>query len=226
VSLRANILLAEPLSRSLPIGSVARTLSWDDASQEVPLCPTSEDSHEQEQYEFVEKILLSAGFCNEKTQDIFVRWHSLDCPLDPAVLDQLLERKVEDAKCRERRSNQRLLIDSVNAALLDIGQSKLWGAYPCTGRHANAQRVATCDVLLTDEAWRLVKSCLFDDEKHIISGGDNAGVVADWVVGKEIHGKQWSEMLRLEMDEISKEICGEVLRELVGEAFSGLDGCH
>jgi hypothetical protein len=226
VSLSAIILLAEPLSRSLPIGSVARTLSWDDASQEAPLCSTSEYSLEQEQYEFIEKILSSAGFCNEKTQDIFARWHSLDCPLDPAVLDQLLERKLEDAKCRERRSNQRLLIDSVNAALLDIGQSNLWGAYPCTGRQANAQRVATCDVLLTDEAWRLVKSWLFDDEKHIVSGGDNAGFVADWVVSKEIHGKGWSEMLRLEMDEISKEICREILSELVGEAFSGLDGCH
>ncbi|KAK8446808.1 hypothetical protein SEVIR_9G547500v4 [Setaria viridis] len=218
----------EPLSRSLPIGSIARTLSWDDASQEASLCCTKDDSHEQEQYEFVEKILTSVGFCNEKAQDIFVRWHSLDCPLDPVVLDQLLERKVEDAKCRERRSNQRLLIDSVNAALLDIGQRKLWGAYPCTARYSNAPRVATCDVLVTDEAWRLVKSWLFDDENDIAGLGDNAGLAADWVVDKEIHGKGWSEMLRSEVDEISKEICGDVLSELVGEAFSELADaeCH
>ena len=221
-------MLAEPLSRSLPIGSVARTLSWDDASQEAPLCSTSEDSHEQEQYEFIEKILSSAGFCNEKTKDIFVRWHSLDCPLDPAVFDQLLERKVEDAKCRERRSNQRLLIDSVNAALLDIGQSKLWGAYPCTARYSNAPRVATCDVLVIDEAWRLIRSWLLDDENDIAGLGDHAGLAADWVVCKEIHGKGWSEMLRLEVDEISKEICGDVLNKLVEEAFSELAdaGCH
>ncbi|XP_021301705.1 uncharacterized protein LOC110429684 isoform X1 [Sorghum bicolor] len=212
----------EPLSRSLPIGSIARTLSWDDASQEAPLCSTKGDNLEQEQYEFVEKTLTSAGFCNEKVQDIFVRWHSLDCPLNPAVLDQLLERKVEDAKCRERRSNQRLLIDSVNAALLDIGQSKLWGAYPCTARHSNAPGVATCDVLVTDEAWRLVKSWLFDDENDIAGLGDYPGLAADWVVGKEINGKGWPEMLRLEVDEISKEICEEVLGELVGEAFSQL----
>lgn len=227
-SISAIILLAEPLSRSLPIGSIARTLSWDDASEEAPLCCTRGDSHEQEQYEFVEKILTSVGFCNEKAQDIFVRWHSLDCPLDPAVLDQLLERKVEDAKCRERRSNQRLLIDSVNAALLDIGQSKLWGAYPCAARYSNAPTVATCDALVTDEAWGLVKSWLFDDENDIAGLGDNAGLAADWVVGKDIHGKGWSEMLRLEVDEISKEICGDVLGELVGEAFSELAdaGCH
>ncbi|CAL4937604.1 unnamed protein product [Urochloa decumbens] len=218
----------EPLSRSLPIGSIARTLSWDDASQEASFCCTKGDSHEQEQYEFVEKILTSVGFCNEKGQDIFVRWHSLDCPLDPVVFDQLLERKVEDAKCRERRSNQRLLIDSVNAALLDIGQSKLWGAYPCTAQYSNAPRVATCDVLVTDEAWKLVKSWLFDDENDIAGLGDNAGLAADWVVGKEIHGKGWSEMLRSEVDEISKEICGDVLSELVGDAFSELAdaGCH
>ncbi|XP_062195908.1 uncharacterized protein LOC133899031 isoform X2 [Phragmites australis] len=211
----AIIAKQEPLSRSLPIGSIARTLSWDDASQEAPMCSTKGDSHEQEQYEFIEKVLSSAGFCNEKTHTIFVRWHSLDRPMDPTVLNQLLERKMEDAKCRERRSNQRLLIDSVNAALLDIGQNKLWGAYPCTERHANAQRVATCDVLVNDEVWRLVKSWLFDDDKNIADGGDNAGLVADWVLGREIHGKGWSEMLRLEMDEICKEISGEVLSTLV-----------
>lgn len=227
-SISAIVLLAEPLSRSLPIGSIARTLSWDDASQEASLCCAKGGSHEQEQYEFVEKILMSVGFCNEKAHDIFVRWHSVDCPLDPVVLDQLLERKMEDAKCRERRSNQRLLIDSVNAALLDIGQSKLWGAYPCTARYSNAPRVATCDVLVTDEAWRLVKSWLFDDDNDIAGLGDNAGLAADWVVGKEIHGKGWSEMLRTEVDEISKDICGDVLSELVGEAFLELAGagCH
>jgi hypothetical protein len=148
--------------------------------------------------------------------------------LDPAVVEQLLERKVEDAKCRERRSNQRLLIDSVNAALLDIGQSKVWGgAYPCTARHySNAPGVGTCDddVLVTDEAWRLVRSWLFDDENDIAGLGDNAGLAADWVVGREIHGKGWPETLRMEVDEMSREICGEVLGELVGEAFSELAG--
>ncbi|KAF0913714.1 hypothetical protein E2562_024596 [Oryza meyeriana var. granulata] len=225
----AIIAKQEPLSRSLPIGSIARTLSWDDSSQEAILCSAKGDSHEQDQYEFVEKILSSSGFGNEKTSDIFVQWHSHDFPLGTDVLDQFLERKVEDAKCRERRSNQRLLIDSVNAALLDIAQSKLWGAYPCTDPHVNnAQRVATGDVLVTDEVWRLVKGWLSDDdgEKHMVNAVDNAGLVADWVVGKEIQGRSWPETLRLEVDEISKEICREVLEELVGEAFSELAGCH
>uniref|UniRef100_A0A0D9VPG4 DUF4378 domain-containing protein n=1 Tax=Leersia perrieri TaxID=77586 RepID=A0A0D9VPG4_9ORYZ len=219
----------EPLSRSLPIGSIARTLSWDDSSQEATLCSAKGDSHEQEQYEFIEKILSTAGFSKENTNDIFVGWHSHDFPLGTDVLDQFLERKVEDAKCRERRSNQKLLIDSVNAALLDIGQSKLWGAYPCTDPHVNnAQRISTGDVLVVDEIWRLVKGWLSDDdgEKHMVNAMDNASLVADWVVGKEIQGRSWPETLRLEVDEISKEICGEVLDELVGEAFSELAGCH
>uniref|UniRef100_A0A0E0GGN4 DUF4378 domain-containing protein n=1 Tax=Oryza nivara TaxID=4536 RepID=A0A0E0GGN4_ORYNI len=225
----AIIAKQEPLSRSLPIGSIARTLSWDDSSQEATLCSAKGDSHEQDQHEFVEKILSSVGFNNEKTSDIFVRWHSHDFPLGTGVLDQFLERKVEDAKCRERRSNQRLLIDSVNAALLDIGQSKLWGAYPCTDPQVNnARRVATGEVLVVDEVWRLVKGWLSDDdgEKHMVNAEDNAGLVADWVVGKEIQGRSWPEALRLEVDEISTEICGEVLDELVGEAFSELVGCH
>jgi hypothetical protein len=83
-------------------------------------------------------------------------------------------------------------------------------------------------VLVTDEAWRLVKSWLFDDENDIAGLGDTPGLAADWVVGKEIQGKGWPEMLRLEVDEISKEICEEVLGELVGEAFPELAdaGCH
>ncbi|KAL5209084.1 hypothetical protein ABZP36_004707 [Zizania latifolia] len=216
----AIIIKQEPLSRSLPIGSVARTLSWDDSSQEATLCSAKGDSHEQEQHEFIEKILSSAGFGDDKTSDIFVRWHSLDFPLGTTVYGQFLERKVEDAKCRERRSNQRLLIDSVNAALLDIGQSKLWGAYPCT----EPQRIATGDVLVADEVWRLVKGWLSDNdgEEYMVNAVDHPGLAADWVVGREIQGRAWPDTLRLEVDEISKEICGKVMAELVGEAFSGL----
>lgn len=216
----------EPLSRCLPIGSVARTLSWDDSSEEAVLCSSSkEDCHDQEQYEFVEKILSSAGLHHETTGNIFVRWHSLNNPLGPNVLDQFLERKVEDAKCRERRSNQRLLIDSVNSALLDIGQSKLWSAYPCTGPIVNAQRVSSGDELVADAAWKLVRGWLSDEETCMVNGSDNVGTAADWVVGREIEGRGWSETLRLEVDEISKEICGEVLGELVEEAFSEFAGC-
>lgn len=213
----------EPLSRCLPIGSVARTLSWDDSSEEeaVP-CSSKEDSHEQEQYEFVEKILSSAGLCNEATSNVFARWHSLDSPLAPNVPDQFLERKVEDAKCRERRSSQRLLIDSVNAALLDIGHSKLWGAYPCTGPIAN---VSQRDEPVADAAWRLVKGWLSDGEA-VNNGPDNVGVAADRVVGEEIEGRGWSEMLRLEVDDMTKEICGDVLSEVVEEALSEFAGCR
>nr|BAK01535.1 predicted protein [Hordeum vulgare subsp. vulgare] len=209
----------EPLSRCLPIGSVARTLSWDDSSSEeaAPCSSKEEDSHEQEQYEFVEKILSSAGLCSVTTSDVFARWHSLDSPLAPNVPDQFLERKVEDAKRRERRSGQRLLIDSVNAALLDIGQSTLWSAYPCAGPVANVSRR---DEPVADAAWRLVKGWLSDDEASNNGLPGNVGVAADRVVGEEIEGRGWSEMLRLEVDDMTKQICGDVLGEVVEEALS------
>ena len=216
----------EPLSRCLPIGSVARTLSWDDSSEEeaAPCSSKEEDSHEQEQYEFVEKILSSAGLCTEAASNVFARWHSLDSPLAPNVPDQFLERKVEDAKCRERRSSQRLLIDSVNAALLDIGQSKLWRAYPCTAGPI-VVNVSQRDEPVGDAAWRLVKGWLSDDEA---GNGlpDNVGAAADRVVGEEIEGRGWSEMLRMEVDDMTKEICGDVLGEVVEEALSELAGCR
>jgi hypothetical protein len=67
----------------------------------------------------------------------------------------------------------------------------------------------------------LVRGWLSDEETCMVNGLDNnVGVAADWVVGREIEGRGWSETLRLEVDEISKEICGEVLGELVEEAFS------
>uniref|UniRef100_A0ACD5WIV1 Uncharacterized protein n=1 Tax=Avena sativa TaxID=4498 RepID=A0ACD5WIV1_AVESA len=219
----------EPLSRCLPIGSVARTLSWDDSSEEAAPCSTTskEDCHEQEQYEFVEKILSSAGLCNETTtSNVYDRWHSLDSPLGPNVVEQLLERKVEDAKCRERRSNQRLLIDSVNSALLHVGQSTLWAAYPCTTGPVLIARPG--DEPVADAAWRLVRGWLSEEEEETcaVNALDNVGVAADWVVGREIEGGVWSETLRLEVDEIGREICGEVLGELVEEAFSELAGRH
>ncbi|XP_037423159.1 uncharacterized protein LOC119287674 [Triticum dicoccoides] len=216
----------EPLSRCLPIGSVARTLSWDESSSEEEAAPCSskdDDSHEQERYEFVEKILSSAGLCAEATGNVFARWHSLDSPLAPTVPDQFLERKVEDAKCRERRSGQRLLIDSVNAALLGIGQSTLWSAYPCTAGPVVAS-VSRRDEPVGDAAWRLVKGWLADGEA--CDGlPDNVGVAAaDRVVGEEIAGRGWSEMLRLEVDDMAREICGDVLGEAVEEALSELAG--
>ncbi|XBI76001.1 hypothetical protein VPH35_069293 [Triticum aestivum] len=216
----------EPLSRCLPIGSVARTLSWDESSSEEEAAPCSskdDDSHEQERYEFVEKILSSAGLCAEATGNVFARWHSLDSPLAPTVPDQFLERKVEDAKCRERRSGQRLLIDSVNAALLGIGQSTLWSAYPCAAGPVVAS-VSRRDEPVGDAAWRLVKGWLADGEA--CDGlPDNVGVAAaDRVVGEEIAGRGWSEMLRLEVDDMAREICGDVLGEAVEEALSELAG--
>ena len=167
--------------------------------------------------------MSSAGISNDAASDVFLRWHSLDSPLGPDVLDRFLERKVEDAKCRERRSNQRLLIDSANAALLHIGQSRLWAAYPCAGPILNARRGVSGDESVADAAWKLVKGWLSDEETCV----DNVGVEADRVVGKEIEGRGWSETLRLEVDEISREICQVVLGVAVDEALSELAaGCH
>ncbi|CAM0870703.1 unnamed protein product [Alopecurus aequalis] len=220
----------EPLSRCLPIGSVARTLSWDESSTEeaaaAPCSSKEEDCHEQEQHEFVEKILSSVGLHDSTTSDIFVRWHSLDNPLGPDVPDQFLERKVEDAKCRERRSNQRLLIDSVNAALLHIGKSRLWAAYPCADPTVNLRGAVSGDEAVADAAWKIVKGWLSDDEGACMDY--NAGVEADRMVGREIEGGGWAETLRLEVDEMSREMCGDLLGEAVEEALSELAAgcCH
>ncbi|XP_020084366.1 uncharacterized protein LOC109707491 isoform X1 [Ananas comosus] len=222
----ANTGNQQAISRSPAIESVARSLSWEDADahMETPSFIDPPDFlrtisrgnvDEQERFTFVQNLLSSSVLNSEKPNSVFAGWHSIDCPLNPNLLDKFLDRKEEAAKSRERRSNQRLLFDCVNAVLLEIGHSTLLGVYPWGKAHTVSQKSA----LLAAEVWDRVKNWFSNEAKFVHGESENAGVVVERVTRKEIEGNGWAELMRFEVNEISREIGGEVLEQLVGEAL-------
>jgi Domain of unknown function (DUF4378) len=211
-----------PLSRSSAIESVARTLLWDEKCLATPkkhpqLLRTSSAANKEEQefHSFVEKLLSSSGFDSQRTCNILSRWHSLESPLNPTLLEKFLDPKEEAAKCRERRSNQRLLFDCVNLALLQIGHYILKNSYPWSNHPKVLQ-----DGLLISEVWRLVRNFFSNEEKFLPEEREDASLIVERVVKKEVKEREWTESMQIEVDEISKEIGGFMLDDLVGEALA------
>ncbi|XP_026435965.1 uncharacterized protein LOC113333777 isoform X1 [Papaver somniferum] len=228
------------ISKSPPIGSLARSLSWDDSCSDVattdPLnsCPPlSEAEEEQERFLFVQSLLSSTSLdWNGHSDNVFTRWHSPECPLDPSVLDKFfnqveVKEQTYGAKCRNRklRSNHKLLFDCVNTALMDIigygTETSLW-----TRMSSNSSKsLSIGESVIMEEVWSRVKEW-FSNESKCFSreNGDNNGLVVETVVRKEVVGRGWVELMRLEVDGIGNDIEGEVLEELVDEALFDLTG--
>ncbi|URD98541.1 hypothetical protein MUK42_28278 [Musa troglodytarum] len=212
----------QALSRSPPIGSVARSLSWSstylDITSATTLKPSvkfSKADEEHEQYVFVDKLISSVGMDDNKST-IYGGWHSLDSPLNPSLLYESLQIEDEEDKCRERQSRWRLLFDFVNAALLDISRSILLTACPWNTACYGPRTADTAGTSVA-EVWSLVRNKLSGDIKS-----SNGGIVVDWLVKEEVGGRQWTESRWLEGCELSKEISEKVLEELVEEAVCGL----
>ncbi|KAJ6843032.1 uncharacterized protein M6B38_299805 [Iris pallida] len=221
----------QALSRSPPIGSISRTLTWDDSPQlGRPLsCSSklskvlSKECEEQERFAFVHKLLSSASLVDRiDCSTILARWYSLDSPLDPVLLDEFLDRKGEEAKCRERRSNQRLLYDCVNAALLDIGRSALKQSYPYAWACGRAWWDSQKCSLVAEEVWRSVRDLFSSEEERVAFKCGNRNVVVEGLVDREVAGRGWTESMRSEIDEFGEEIGREVLEELVKETLADL----
>ncbi|KAI3990790.1 hypothetical protein MKX01_011698 [Papaver californicum] len=226
------------ISKSPPIGSLARSLSWVDTCSDIattdPLnsCPPLSDAEEeQERFLFVQSLLSPTALdWNDHSDNVFTRWHSPECPLDPSVLEIFFNQveskeQLYGAKCRKGRSNQKLLFDCVNTALIDIigygTETSLW-----TRMSSNSSKsLSIGESVAVDEVWSRVKEWLSNESKCFLSEyGDNNGLVVEKVVRKELVGRGWVELMRLEVDGIGKDIEGEVLEELVDEALFDLTG--
>ncbi|XP_010933204.1 uncharacterized protein [Elaeis guineensis] len=222
----ANAGQQQAVSRSPAIESVARSLSWDDIHQETSspnpsiLCRalSKADVERQEQLMFVQKLLSSAGLDGEKSDMVFSRWYSVDSPLNPILLNKFLDRKEEEAESWERRSNQRLLFDCVNAALLELGQATLLNAYPWKGPYHHPQKDTSPDAPCAVEVWGLVRNW-FSGERKLVAGDDNSSLMVDRVLRREVEGRGWDESIKSETQEISAEIGGEILEDVVREAL-------
>ncbi|CAB4321678.1 unnamed protein product [Prunus armeniaca] len=193
------------IDKSPPIGSISRTLSWDDSCAETatpyllksPSVSTEEE--EQDWHAIVQTLLSAAGLDGEVQCDsFFTRWHSLESPLDPSLRDKYAnindKEPLHEAKRRQWRSSRKLVFDCVNAALVDItgyGSDSSTRTMSCSGAHDRG-------------------------------GGDSNSLVVERVVRKEVVGNGWSEHMRLEIDNLGKEIEGKLLEELVEEAVVDL----
>lgn len=227
------------IDKSPPIGSIARTLSWDESSVDTAtsyslkpsFSPQGAEEEEREWFFFVKTLLSMAGLDGEVRSDTFLaRWHSSESPLDPSLQDKYINLNDKDtlheARRRQRRSTRKLVFDCVNAALVDIagyGSGTCQRAIPCTG--PNKTLLEGASFLMVDQVWARMKEW-FSGEESCATGDcvDNNSLVVERVVRKEVVGKGWLDHLRLEMDNLGKEIEQKLLEELVQEAVVGLTG--
>ncbi|TQD87486.1 hypothetical protein C1H46_026998 [Malus baccata] len=241
VILKQNLLGSHPKSnlidKSPPIGSISRTLSWDESCAEtaspylLKSPSVSTEGEEQDWHAIVQTLLSTAGLDGEvKCDSFFARWHSLESPLDPSLREKLAnlsdKEPLHEAKRRRLRSSRKLVFDCVNAALVDItgyGSDSCTRTTPCSGAH---DRFLEGDsALLADHVWARMTEWFSDEVRCVLEDGrDINDVVVERVLKKEVVGKGWSENMRLEIDNFGKEIEGKLLEELVEEAVVDLTG--
>ncbi|XP_074569091.1 uncharacterized protein LOC141825607 [Curcuma longa] len=218
-----SIVRRPSMSRSPPIESMARSLShcascFDLASPKSlnPFMTFTKADEDHDQFVFLQNLLLSSGLDSKKRM-VYEGWHSIDTPLNPSLLYRSCHMEDEEEKCRKRCSGRRkLLFDSLNAALLDIGQAALFAAYPwnrkgCHELHEDG------DAAVAEQVWKIVRKGLAGDKEPSCSGS-----VVDRLVNEEVAGKGSDQTRWLEVCEFSKEIGREVMEELVEELVSEL----
>ncbi|EEF41309.1 conserved hypothetical protein [Ricinus communis] len=232
VPLKSNL-----IDKSPPIESIARTLSWDDSCVEtatpyslkpssISTCPQDE---EQDWPFFIRTLLSAAGLDVNMHLDSFSsRWHSPESPLDPALRNKYVnlndKELLHEAKRRQRRSTRKLVFDSVNAALVEItgcGHDRSTTVVPCKGAHN--WFIQGTSPMLVDHVWAQMKEwfcsevkCTFEDSE------DRSSLVVERVVRKEVVGKGWADNMRVELDNLGKEIEDKLLSEIVEDVVVDL----
>ncbi|KAL4596751.1 hypothetical protein ACB092_12G185000 [Castanea dentata] len=222
------------IDKSPPIESMARTLSWDDACAETatpytlkPSVSPGTEEEEQDWLGLVQTLLSVAGLEDEVQLESFsARWHSLESPLDPSLRDKYTslhdKELLHEAKRRQWRSNRKLVYDCVNSALMEItGYGCLMGR-PCNG--ANSRVLEGASPMLADQLWAQIKDWYSNEGKCFLGDVGECNNLVERMVRKEVVGKGWNELLRLEIDNFGKEIEGKLLEELVEEAVIDLTG--
>lgn len=226
------------IDKSPPIESIARTLSWDDSCAETtspyPLKPSSIFSgaeDEQDWLFFVQALLTAAGIDGKVQSDsLSLRWYSHESPLDLSLRDKYAnlndKELLHEAKRRQRRSNRKLVFDCVNAVLAEItshGSDRSTRATLCGGAHNRFMEGE--QAMLVDHVWAQIKEW-FCSKGRCTSGdgGDSDSLAEEMVVRKEVVGKGWFDNVKMELENLGKEIDGKLLEELVEEAVNDLTG--
>ncbi|XP_022728057.1 uncharacterized protein LOC111283723 isoform X2 [Durio zibethinus] len=226
------------IDKSPPIGSIARNLSWDESCSETAtlypskLSSVSPGAKEEQDWVCSIQSLLSAAGLNGEVQfkSFIARWHSPESPLDPSLRDKYANLKdkelLHEAKRRKWRSNRKLVFDCVNAALLEITDYRSDNCMRAMSFGGAQMRVMDgASPMLVDHVWAQmrewfsheVKCSLGDDE-------DSNSMILERMVQKELVGKGWVDHMKLEVDNLGREIEGKLVEELVDEAIVDLTG--
>ncbi|XP_066318884.1 uncharacterized protein [Miscanthus floridulus] len=213
------------ISRSSATETVARFLSWDDtASESQSLCnprPSSllpdVDDDESECHVLVQNIMSSAGLGTSQSCMVFTGWHLPDHPLDPVLYNKVSE-------LQEKSSYRRLLFDCVNVALIEIGENTLLSAFPWSKRHSRTWR-GTSSPDLGVEVWSILKDWIYGARMFVVSKRDNAGIILDRIVKQEVEARGWVKLMMAQVVDITEELEGGVMDELVEEAVLDFTVC-
>ncbi|XP_065873764.1 uncharacterized protein [Euphorbia lathyris] len=214
------------IDKSPPIESIARTLSWDDSCIDTAtpysLKPSSTSSGTEEEHDWpflIQTLLSEAGLDGNTQLDVLsARWHSPESPLDPTLRSKYANQNdkelLHEAKRRQRRSNRKLVFDCVNAALIEM--TGYGSAMPCT----------ETENWLVEHVWTQMKEWLFSEVRcSYEDNGDNSSLVVEKLVRKEVVGKGWIDNMRVELDNLGKEIEDNLVAELVEDAIVHLTSC-
>ncbi|OIV92108.1 hypothetical protein TanjilG_27263 [Lupinus angustifolius] len=237
-SLKSNL-----IDKSPPIESIARTLSWNDSCAEVSspyplnssLVSLDTKVEEQDLLVLVEKLLSAAGLDDQvQSNSFYSKWHSLESALDPSLRDTYANlndkepQPLHEAKRRQRRSNQKLVFDCVNVAVMEItgfGSDKFLMNSLCSRGHSRVPVPEGETPLLVDLIVAQIKELISGGFRSVwVDCGDSNSLVLESVVRKEVVGKGWVECMELEMDILVKEIERKLLEELVEDAVVDLTG--
>lgn len=223
------------IDKSPPIGSIARSLSWGDYPERAFRClskrsTTYSGSKEEEDdcFNFIEKLLsISSLDGTVQSYSNVSSWHSPHSPLDPSVREKYADvdndESLHEAKRRQRRSNWKLIFDCVNAAILEFAgfgpEECLVDRFCCGPRDLLMEEKSS---IMADIIWSQIKGWF--TEVCGVSGDDEDYncLVMERSVKEEVVGKGWLGHLRLEVDNLGREIEGELLEALVAEALSDL----
>ncbi|GER24980.1 hypothetical protein STAS_00533 [Striga asiatica] len=215
------------IDKSPPIGSIARTLSWDDScvNTTVSFHPkpkrftaARKTDEERDCFSLVKTLLSTAGHEGRVHSSSFLaRWHSPESPLDPSLKDNYTDDSndtLHEAKQRQYVSiHQELVFDCVNEALMDISGCELGSS--------RQKSIKADDRCITDEVWARMKVWFQGEENDC---GAHYNLAVERVVGREVSGEGWNRNFNSEMDDLGKEIGGLLLEELVEETVVEFTG--
>ncbi|XP_075492131.1 uncharacterized protein LOC142530214 [Primulina tabacum] len=232
-----NLVRSNLIDKSPPIGSIARTLTWDDSCMDMASSyspnqsSTSQgtDDEKQEWFSFV-KTLLSAANVQGMMQfyTSTTKWHSSESPLDPSLRDKYVDLQDPDIMCeakrRQKRSTRKRVFDYVNATLVEIAEyGSVSGQSSTLSIKADYNLLDDASYTVLDEVWARMNAWFSCEVKCMSdNSGDEYDLFLKRVVRKEVVGKWWIDRFRLESDNFGHEIEAKLLEELLQEAVAEL----